>query len=97
MNDELSDNEVEEMINSGDELIEPKIKVLCYNAFLEDLFRWDNENFILEFKSHWVIDFIEELDLESNIIDTYNSITNSKIEPKFNYENKNVTFPIVST
>lgn len=69
---------------------------MSYNAFLEDLFVWDNENYILEFKSHWVIDFIKKQDLEKSIKNIFTNITNSKIEPKFDYENENVTFSIVS-
>lgn len=71
-------------------------KVLSYNAFLEDLFMWDNESLVLEFKSHWVIDFIKKQDLEKNIKNIFSNITNSKIEPRFNYENENVTFFISS-
>ena len=82
--------------NSLNETEENKIKVLSYNAFLEDLFVWDNENYILEFKSHWVIDFIKKQDLEKSIKNIFTNITNSKIEPKFDYENENVTFSIVS-
>lgn len=74
-----------------------ELKVLSYNAFLEDLFFWDNEKCILEFKSHWVINFIKEQDLESNIQNIYINITRSKIEPKFNYENEYVNFPIALT
>lgn len=74
-----------------------EMKVLSYNAFLEDLFVWDNVNYILEFKSHWVIEFIKKQDLENNIKNIYLNITNSKIEPKFNYEDGYVTFPIVLT
>ena len=97
LNDELDNDEIEEMIDSWDTLMEPKIKVLCYNAFLEDLFRWENVNFVLEFKSHWVIDFIQEQDLENNIKNIYINITNSKIEPNFNYEDESINFPIITT
>lgn len=72
------------------------LKVLSYNAFLEDLFVWDNEYYILEFKSHWVIEFIKQQDLEKRIKEIFSSITNSKIEPKFNYEDNYVAFPIVT-
>ncbi len=74
-----------------------KMKVLSYNAFLEDLFTWDNEYYFLEFNSHWVIDFIKEQDLESNIKNIYINVTHSKIEPKFDYENENISFPLVTT
>jgi len=32
---------------------------LCYNAFLEDLFSWDNENNILNFSDSWEKDLIK--------------------------------------
>lgn len=81
-------------INEDEESV--TMKVLSYNAFLEDLFAWDNDKLILEFKSHWVIDFIKKQDLEKEIKDIYSSITNSKVDPKFNYDNKYVSFPIGS-
>jgi hypothetical protein len=37
------------------------IKTLCYNAFLEDTFVWDNENFVLRFNlNSWFIKIIKE-------------------------------------
>lgn len=74
----------------------PDIKVFSYNAFIEDLFSWDNDEFILTFKQHWVFEFIEKQDLEWNIKNIYKEITNSKIEPKFNYDDESVAFPIIT-
>ena len=48
------------------------------------------------FKSHWVIDFIEEQGLEEGIKNIYANLTRSKILPDFNYTDKNIAFPIVS-
>ena len=99
-NDESSD---EEMKNIDMDLLEeswmpdPIMKVLCYNAFIEDLFSWDNENLVLEFRSHWVIDFIEEQGLEEKIKNIYINITRSKISPDFNYSDKNIAFFILSS
>lgn len=92
LNEAFSDEEFEETDSS--EI--PDIKVFSYNAFIEDLFNWDNENFILNFKQHWVFEFIKKQDLEWIIKDIYKDITNSKIEPKFDYDNQNITFPIVT-
>lgn len=98
-NDELSE---EEMRNIDIELLQesgmpdPAMRVLCYNAFIEDLFSWDNENLVLEFKSHWVIDFIEEQGLYEKIKNIYTNLTRSKIAPDFNYPKRNVTFYILS-
>lgn len=75
---------------------DPTMRVLCYNAFIEDLFSWDNENLVLEFKSHWVIEFIEEQGLYEKIKNIYENLTRSKIAPDFNYPEKNVSFYILS-
>ena len=74
----------------------PNIKVFSYNAFIEDLFSWNNENFILNFKKHWVFEFIEKQGLEWSIKDVYKDITNSKVEPKFNYRDQSISFPIIT-
>ncbi len=73
-----------------------EIKVLSYNAFLEDLFVWNNDDYILEIKSHWVIELIKEQGLENDIIDNFKLLTNSKIEPQFDFANNQVVFAIVS-
>lgn len=88
--------ETENFEDEDDETEIPDIKVLSYNAFIEDLFSWDNENYILNFNSHWLLKFIEKQDLEWNIKDIYKEITSSKIEPKFDYTNEKVTFPIIT-
>lgn len=98
-NDELSE---EEMRNIDIQLLQesgipdPAMRVLCYNAFIEDLFSWDNAKMVLEFKSHWVIDFIEEQGLYERIKNIYANLTRSKIAPDFNYPERNVTFYILS-
>lgn len=72
------------------------IKVLSYNAFLEDLFVWNNDEYILKFDStHWAIKLITAQGLENNIIDNFKLITNSKIEPQFDFDAGEVTFDIV--
>ncbi len=81
--DELNDNE------------DDYIKVLSYNAFLEDLFVWDNDECILKFNSkHRAIKLIREQGLEKNIADNFELIANSKIEPKFDFNIGEVTFDI---
>jgi len=83
--DTLNDNE------------EGEIKVLSYNAFLEDLFAWDNESYILRFSTNsWVVELVKEQGLEKDIADYFKSITNSKIEPSFNFEAGKIIFNIVS-
>lgn len=88
--------ETESFEDEDDETEIPDIKVLSYNAFIEDLFSWDNESYILKFNSHWLLKFIEKQEIEWNIKDIYKEITSSKIEPNFDYTNSRVTFPIIT-
>lgn len=72
-------------------------KVLCYNAFLEDIFKWDNENYILTFDTNsWIINLIIEQGLDGVIVDNFNDVINLKIEPSFDFTKGEVTFNIVS-
>jgi hypothetical protein len=88
-------NEFELLNNEEGE--EYKYKVLCYNAFLEDLFKWDNESYILSFdKNSWVASLISEEGLERKIIDNFNAVVTSKIEPSFDLEKGEITFNIAS-
>lgn len=81
--DELNDND------------DGVIKALSYNAFLEDLFVWNNDAYILKFDSnHWAIKLITAQGLEISIIDNFKLITNSKIEPQFDFDAGEVTFDI---
>lgn len=68
-------------------------EVLCYNAFMEDFFHWDNENLILKIdKNSWLSRLIEEEGLEGQIIDNFKKLMNSKIEPSFNLDEGEITF-----
>lgn len=75
-------------INNDEENDEKNfIKVLSYNAFLEDLFIWDNDNFVLKFSpDDWRIKFIQDQGLENKIVENFKLFTNSKIEPSFTIE-----------
>lgn len=77
-----------------------KIKTLCYNAFVEDMFTWDNENFILKFDiNSWIIKLVIEQGLETEIIDNFKDIVNTddfKLEPSFNFSTWEVTFKVAS-
>ena len=76
------------------------IKTLCYNAFLEDMFTWDNENYILRFQpDSWIIKLVSEQGLEGAIIENFKDIYYShhtKIEPSFDFIKWEVTFKIAS-
>lgn len=68
-------------------------EVLCYNAFLEDLFYWDNENIVLKIDhSSDLAKLINDEGLDGKIIGNFKKLTNSKIEPIFDIPNGNITF-----
>lgn len=68
-------------------------EVLCYNAFTEDLFWWDNENFIFKVSpKSWIVNFINEQGLENDIIDNYREFINTKVEPNFNLRDGEIVF-----
>lgn len=72
-------------------------KVLCYNAFVEDFFKWDNENYVLTIDpKSWIVKLINEQGIELNISDNFIKIINSKIEPYFNLSKGEITFNIPS-
>lgn len=70
-------------------------KVLCYNAFLEDCFSWDNENYTFIIKDCWAKSLIKDEGLDRQIIDNFQKFTNSKIEPSFDLKNGVITFKLI--
>lgn len=70
-------------------------KILCYNAFLEDFFYWDNDNAIFKIdKNSWVLKVIKDEGLNSKIIDNFKDFTGTKIEPDINTETGNISFKL---
>lgn len=68
-------------------------QVLCYNAFLEDYFSWDNENIALKLNPNsWIAQLIKDEGLERRVSDNFKKLTNSKIEPEFDLEQGKITF-----
>ena len=68
-------------------------EVLCYNAFVEDLFHWNNDTLRLYVdKNSWLVQLIKSEGLEGDIIDNFKKLMNSKIEPSFDLENGIITF-----
>lgn len=70
--------------------------VLCFNAFIEDLFTWDNNELVFKIEKNWIVDFIVEQDIEGEIIDNFKSIIDSKLEPKFNLTKGQVIFKMAT-
>lgn len=68
-----------------------KGSVLYYNAFTEDLFRWDNEDYALKFnKNAWIFELIKNEGLDRQIINNFQKFTGSKLEPRIDIpEDKN--------
>lgn len=70
-------------------------KVIYYNAFTEDLFNWDNENYILRIDNRaWIFRFIQEQDLDGRIIENFQKFTGSKLEPEIDIPNNQIVFGI---
>ena len=70
---------------------------LCYNAFVEDYFTWDNENYeFLIDKNSWLANFINEQGIENEITENFSILVNSKLEPNFNLLEGKITFKIAS-
>jgi hypothetical protein len=70
-------------------------QVLFYNAFTEDLFSWDNESYFLKIdKRAWIFRFIEEQGLDRQIINNFQKLTGSKLEPAFDFSKGQITFGI---
>ncbi len=87
----LSSLDIDTEIDSG------TIEVLCYNAFFEDIFKWDNEKYKLIFdRNSWIIKLVVEQGLERELVNNFKDIVGSNIEPSFNFAEGQVTFNIAS-
>lgn len=70
--------------------------VLCYNAFLEDCFSWDNDNVELSIsKGSWVSDLIKDEGLHNEIDSNFKLFTNGRIEATINSTATNVVFKLL--
>jgi len=72
-------------------------EALCYNAYIEDLFSWDNENFSITIDSKsWIFRLVNEQALQSQIVDDFKRLTGSSLEPYIDIDNNKISFPIPS-
>ncbi len=72
---------------------EDSISLLSYNAFFEDLFTWDNEQYVLMCnKNNFIIRFIIDQGLENKITDNFQKLTKSKIFPLYDLNSGQITF-----
>jgi len=70
--------------------------VLCYNAFTEDIFTWDNETFDFNINDKLFLNLIQEQGIENEIANNFKLLTNSKIEPKFDFVEQKVSFRLAT-
>lgn len=69
---------------------------LCFNAFSEDTFVWDNEELILNIKKSWITELIKDEGLDSEIIKNFRNIIEYRLEPDINIEKGEITFNITT-
>jgi hypothetical protein len=80
-----------------------RTKILYYNAFTEDLFYWDNDLASdaepkLKIQPNSFTDWIlKDQGLDKRIINNFQSLTNSKVEPIFNIAEASIAFAIPGT
>lgn len=67
---------------------------LCYNAFLEDCFSWDNDNYTFNICNCWELKLINDEGLDKEIETNFQQFTNSSIEVDFNTKTGNIAFQI---
>ena len=70
------------------------LRVLSYNAFFEDYFNWDNERLILILEDSWIKDLILKQELQFEIINNFQTILNTKLEPNFEIDLKGIAFSL---
>ena len=69
-------------------------QVLCYNAFMEDYFSWDNDGYVLEVNANaWIIKIVLEQGLNNQIIENFQLFTGSKLEPILASAEKTIQTP----
>lgn len=74
-----------------------EIKTLCYNAYLEDLFKWNNDYYIFQIDpKSWIVKLINEQGIEKDIIENFSKFVNFKLEPSFNLAEGEISFKIAS-
>lgn len=72
-----------------------KEQVLYYNAFTEDLFSWDNDDYTLKIDANTpMFKLIKDQGIDRQIIDNFKKFTGSKIEPVFDFPQGQIRFGI---
>src|SRR5574344_1430186 len=69
--------------------------ILCYNAFLEDYFTWNNETSVFNINTNsWVFKLIKSEEIDKEITTHFQELTNSKIEPFIDFKTGEITFKL---
>ena len=69
--------------------------VLLYNSYVEDVFTWDNDRFVLRMSlESGLLKTIETQGLEGAIVKNFRFFTNDKIEPMLNFTSGEISFGI---
>lgn len=72
-----------------------KEQVLFYNAYIEDLFSWDNESYILKIDSNApIFRALKDQGLDRRVIANFQELTGSKLEPDIDLPNNKISFGI---
>ena len=88
---------------NGEEALQPREKILYYNAFTEDLFYWDNDldtdrapklKIQPNTYTNWLMGLLKDLGQDSNIVRYFQRYANDKLTPYFNGDFTEVTFAI---
>jgi hypothetical protein len=88
---------------NGEVALQPREKILYYNAFTEDLFYWDNDldtDRLPKLKiqpntyTNWLMGLLKDLGQDSNIVRYFQRYVNDKLTPYFNDDFTEVTFAI---
>ena len=81
----------------NEETGEIRPRTLCYSAFLEDLFRWDNENNILNIDTNsWEFKLIKDEGWDGKIADNFKKFLNTKTVPEIDLGTGDTVFKIIT-
>jgi hypothetical protein len=71
---------------------------LSYDALFEDNFIWDNERHVLKFSIEWsrILELIIVQWKDRTIIENFNSLIDSNIQPLFDFKRWEITFVVAS-
>lgn len=69
---------------------------LCYNAYIEDSFVWDNDEKILKFVKNDIFSLVEDNGLDQRVVDVFKMCVGTKIEPFIDFNTCNIEFKLAT-